>query len=198
LTPLSSTENAKSHANEPDVKAFLFEFQSIKRQFLSAPPMPTRIVYRADTRDHHVTFVGGFAPRMAGGIQIQKGGQMIGGVSTSKDVRVAVRYAGLYDGYVYAMVVEDGPDAVDVHEAVKKMGGNAGALKNCRTQLEVACSGIAGASIIGARRARLNGTTCELFGPTHLNANCTENASLKQMGSMALDAAVTVSKDYDG
>lgn len=39
---------------------------------------------------------------------------------------------------------------------------------------------------------------CELFGPTQLNANCTEGATLIQMGSLALEGTVTVNQDYEG
>ncbi|MDC5821615.1 hypothetical protein [Vibrio europaeus] len=108
-----------------------------------------RIVYRADTRPPSTIFSVGFKPRFKGGIQIQDGGQMIGGISTSKDITIAMKYASLYGGYVYALYTDD--KSVDVVEELYKKGKHA-ALPNAYTQMEIACNAIPPNQIVMARK----------------------------------------------
>ncbi|MDN3610418.1 hypothetical protein ACODM8_04395 [Vibrio ostreicida] len=112
-----------------------------------------RLVYRADTRPPNEIFTVGFKPRFGGGIQIQKGGQMIGGISTSKDITVAMNYAALYEGYVYAMFADD--KSIDVVDALIK-AGNRSALKNAYTQMEIACKIVKPEHIFLARKVTLD------------------------------------------
>ncbi|KLN64830.1 MULTISPECIES: hypothetical protein [Vibrio] len=108
-----------------------------------------RIVYRADTRPPSTIFSVGFKPRFKGGIQIQDGGQMIGGISTSKEITIAMKYASLYGGYVYALYSDD--KSVDVVDELYKKGKHA-ALPNAYTQMEIACNSIPPNQIVMARK----------------------------------------------
>ena len=108
-----------------------------------------RLVYRADTRPPSEIFTLGFKPRFHGGIQIQPGGQMIGGISTSKDITIAMNYASLYGGYVYALHTDDA--AIDVVEELFRKRKHA-ALPNAYTQMEIACNAIPANQILMARK----------------------------------------------
>ena len=107
-----------------------------------------RLVYRGDTRPPSQVFNLGFTPRFSGGIKIQNGGQMIGGISTSKEISIAMDYAARYEGYVYALFSDD--NAIDVvDELIRKNLRDA--LPNAYTQMEIACNAVRPNQIIMAR-----------------------------------------------
>jgi len=113
-----------------------------------------RFLYRADTREPTEIFTIGFNPRFKGGINIRSGGQMTGGVSTSKELPISMNYAACYGGYVYGVT----GDGVNVVEHLIKSNKNiktqhTSALTNALTQMEVACKKIRPENVILARKA---------------------------------------------
>ena len=137
--------------------------------------MVAALVFRGSASKPDVKFKEGFFPRHARkeGISIQKGGQMIGGVSTAKELGPAVRYAGSYDGYVYVGFVTDGIDVLDyiLERSERWFGGDSwkGGIENARTQAEIAAPSIPGTHVIAARKATIDGEVAKLEGKVHLN-----------------------------
>ncbi len=145
------------------------------------------ILYRADSRAPDEIFKIGFTPKKSGGIQIQKGGQMIGGVSTSSDLAVSLNYAACYDGWVYTVWA----DGIDVTEfllkeliAKAKPGDkiNSGGLSNALSQAETACDAIPNTAVIAARQARKTGSVSELFGLIDVNLHCSLDSKTQSLG----------------
>lgn len=151
-----------------------------------------RIVFRADTRTPEVLFKEGFKPRFKGGVKIHEGGQMTGGVSTSKDLGVAMRYAAAYDGWVYVAWLAKG---VDVYMELDKKGNQA-AKGNAVSQMEIAAEQIPGTEIIAARHCRQSGDSAEMYGESVTNAACTVDKKEKDLGLAFLASNVTVPKEY--
>jgi hypothetical protein len=151
-----------------------------------------RIIFRADTRGPDVIFTDGFSPRMPGGIKITDGGQMTGGVSTSKDLGVSIRYASAYDGWVYVAWLSEG---VDVLAKLAKKGKKE-AFTNAMSQMEIAAKKIPGNHIIAARRCRQSGDNAEMVGDIFSNTNRNVAAQEIVLGEAFLGSNVTVSKDY--
>jgi hypothetical protein len=158
------------------------EPNALSQQPTQLPPeaskMSGKIVFRGSASHPDQKFSEGFYPRHArqGGVQIQSGGQMIGGVSTAKELEPAVRYAASYEGWVYVAYVTDG---VDVLEYMLKrsndwFGGNkwAAGIPNARTQAEIAAPEIPPRQIIAARQAHTVGEMAELFGTSSQLDQC--------------------------
>jgi hypothetical protein len=167
-----------------------------------------KIVFRGSQSDPDLKFSEGFYPRHAqhGGVQIQKGGQMIGGVSTAKELEPAVRYAANYEGWVYVAYVTDG---IDVLEYMLKrsndwFGGDkwAAGIPNARTQAEIAAPSVPPRQVIAARQAHIVGEMAELFGKVRLNWTTATPGTIVP-AAVAMDAIrmlsgeVSVSKTYD-
>ena len=151
-----------------------------------------RIVFRADTRDPAAIYASGFQPRFEGGIKITEGGQMTGGVSTSKDLGVSLRYAAAYDGWLYVCLMTEG---VDVLDHLSKKGHKKG-IPNAISQMEIAAKSIPGANVIGARRARQSGGMAEMYGEVDVNEGCTVSEAEKSLAIGFLRSNATVSKEY--
>jgi hypothetical protein len=151
-----------------------------------------RVVFRADTRGPTEIFGTGFQPRFPGGINITGGGQMTGGVSTSKDLGVSLRYAAAYGGWLYALWVTN---EVDVLDYLSKKGYR-DAFRNAMSQMEIAAQSIPGEHVIGARRARQQGDKAEMYGGVEVNAHCTVGQREKDLGLAYLNTDVTVGKAY--
>ncbi|WP_387466692.1 hypothetical protein [Photorhabdus sp. RM323S] len=81
-------------------------------------------------------------------MKIQDGGQMIGGISTSKELSIAMNYAALYEGYVYAVRA----NGVDLLEYFVRIKAPSGVIKNATTQMEIACEKILAKDVLAARR----------------------------------------------
>lgn len=124
-----------------------------------------RITYRADTRKPSEIFVSGFTPRFAGGIKIHDGGQVLGGISTSKELSVAMKYAAMYEGYVYAIRAK----GVDVLKHMIKKRASEGAIANAMTQMEVHCEIVPPASVLAARKAITVNGGMKLSGSLEIN-----------------------------
>lgn len=154
--------------------------------------MINRIVFRADTRAPATIFAEGFLPKHGGGIKITPGAQMSGGVSTSKDLGVAIRYAALYDGWVFVAWLDQG---VDVLGRLAQLGHKAG-FKNAMSQMEIAARKIPGADIIAARRCRQTGEIAEMHGDVVYNEHCTVGIQHKLLAKAFLACNATVAKDY--
>ncbi len=169
--------------------------------------MPGVIVFRGSASTPDVKFVEGFFPRHARkeGVEIQKGGQMIGGVSTAKELEPAVRYAAAYTGWVYVAYVTDGIDVLDymLKRSEAWFGGSewAAGIPNARTQAEIAAPSVPPSQIIAARQARISGENAELFGKLHLNWTIATSVTAVPPAA-AMDAIrllsgdVAVPKDY--
>lgn len=142
------------------------------------------LVFRADTRGPDTIFRSGFAPRMQrkGGVTVQSGGQMIGGVSTSKDFNVAIKYGGCYGGWVYAMYAAEGVSVLDYLVANKKFA----AIDNALSQMEVAMTSVPGADIICARKVVNNSNMCNTAGQLVVNRNCRVDSNLQAAGKSML------------
>ncbi len=150
------------------------------------------LVYRADLRGPVEIFNIGFQPRFAGGIKIQEGGQMTGGVSTTTDIRVALRYAAAYGGWVYAAWATKGVSVLD--HLLKK--GFKGAIPNALSQKEFAAESIPRQHVICARQARQNGAIAEMYGPVEANGLCTVDQTQKALAVTYLSMDVTVDNQY--
>jgi hypothetical protein len=148
------------------------------------------ILFRADSRPPEEIFKIGFTPKVSGGIQVQKGGQMIGGVSTSTELAVSVNYAACYEGWVYTVWLSSG--GVDIVEYLLKQAiatakpgmdaNNNGGLSNALTQMEIACNALPATAIMAARRAHMVGTTPELYGLIDINLDCTLDSATQSLG----------------
>jgi len=167
-----------------------------------------RIVFRGSRTVPQVKFRDGFQPRNARdeGIQIQPGGQMIGGVSTSKDLGSAVRYAGNYEGYAYAIYMVEGVDVLDyiIDRANRWFGGGRweGGIQNAVTQMEIAMPTVETGSIIAARQCERitkddGKTVCRLVGKVHLNEHCNAPDDIQRQGRAWLSAEIEVSAEYE-
>ncbi|GIW73282.1 MAG: hypothetical protein KatS3mg102_2824 [Planctomycetota bacterium] len=165
-----------------------------------------RLIFRADQRDPKTIFKDGFKPRFDGGIHITAGGQMTGGVSTSKDLGVAMRYAANYSAameeakmkercWVYAAWAEKGVDVI--HYLTEKWGLKGKQLDNAISQMEIACEKIPGKHIIAARKARLKGNLCELYDDLVENRAAKVSEATRLLAIAFLNSGVTVSKDYE-
>lgn len=144
------------------------------------------ILFRADLHPPGEIFKIGFEPKKEGEIQIQPGGQMIGGVSTSTDICVAMNYASCYSDWVYSLWA-DGINVLTflTKQAIAnaKPGHNSiGDLDNALTQSEVACDAIPNTAIIAARMSRKIGDKDEFFGLTSVNFACTLNEDIISLG----------------
>ncbi|HTS61408.1 MAG TPA: hypothetical protein VMH28_05265 [Candidatus Acidoferrales bacterium] len=160
-----------------------------------------RIVFRGSSSHPDDKFKNGFTPRNARDeIQIQPGGQMIGGVSTSKDLGTALRYAASYNGWVYVIYLEKGVDVleyiVDKANALIGSGKWKGGVDNAATQAEIAAIEIPGTSIIAARQCRQNGEIAEMYGKMLRNFLCVVPATQAMQGCAWLDSNVTVPVEY--
>lgn len=165
------------------------------------------IVYRGSASVPDDKFREGFQPRHARGegIKIQKGGQMIGGVSTAKELEPALRYAASYNGWVYVIYVTDGIDVLEymLERSKKWFGGNdwKPGLENARTQAEIAAPKVDGIQVIAARQAQVSGNQAELVGKVRLNWNTAlpgtvVPANVAMDAIRQLSADVSVPKDY--
>lgn len=165
------------------------------------------IVFRGSQSTPEVKFKEGFQPRHAQGegIKIQTGGQMIGGVSTAKELDPALRYAGNYGGWVYVMYVNDGIDVLEymLERSKKWFGGGKwkAGLANARTQAEIAAPQVDGRQVIAAREARLDGSTIRFTGKVRLNWTSATPGTIvpaaKAMEAIKLlSGELEVSKDY--
>ena len=110
-----------------------------------------RVLFRADLRGPEVIFEEGFHPRYTGGIIVHPGGQATGGISTTKELRIAMDYAARYGGYVYAVVAS----GVDILEWLYQHHATQGAKANAMTQMEIHCNYIEANKIAFARKAIL-------------------------------------------
>lgn len=124
-----------------------------------------RITYRADTRAPSEIFVSGFTPRFTGGVQILAGGQVIGGISTSKELSIAMKYAAMYGGYVYAVRAK----GVDVLQYMVKNRASDGAITNAMTQMEIHCEIIHPVNVLAARKAITVAGGMKLSGSLEIN-----------------------------
>ena len=169
--------------------------------------MSGKIVFRGSASVPDTKFADGFYPRHARdeGIQIQKGGQMIGGVSTAKELEPAVRYAANYGGWVYVCYVTDGVDVLEyiLDRSERWFGGNSwkGGIENARTQAEIAAPCVPPRQVIAGRQARINGDSAELFGKVRLNwTTAMPGTTVPATDAMAairmLSGDVSVPKDY--
>lgn len=163
--------------------------------------MRGRIVFRGSGLHPLHTFMSGFTPRIARGeIQIQPGGQMIGGVSTSKDLGTAMRYAAAYEGWVYVAYLTSGIDVLEylVGKASSWFGGDTwrGGIPNAVSQAEIAAVSIAGDQLIAARKCRVNGEIVEMYGLVLPNPRCRVPESQRAAGRAWLDSGVTASREY--
>ncbi len=169
--------------------------------------MSGKIVFRGSASSPEEKFSEGFYPRHAQkeGIKIQKGGQMIGGVSTAKELEPAVRYAASYNGWVYVAYVTDGIDVLDyiLERSERWFGGDSwkGGIANARTQAEIAAPSVPPRQIIAARQARVNGQQAELYGRVSLNwTTATPGTIVPASDAMnairMLSEDVSVPKDY--
>ena len=169
--------------------------------------MSGKIVFRGSASAPDLKFSEGFYPRHArqGGVQIESGGQMIGGVSTAKELEPAVRYAASYTGWVYVAYITDG---IDVLEYILKrsedwFGGDkwAAGIPNAKTQAEIAAPSVPPRQIIAARQAQVNRDKAELFGKVRLNWTTATPGTIVP-AAVAMDAIrmlsgeVSVPKDY--
>ncbi|PKE29215.1 hypothetical protein CWS43_17465 [Rahnella sp. AA] len=124
-----------------------------------------RITYRADTRAPSEIFISGFTPRFAGGIKIHDGGQVLGGVSTSKELPIAMKYAAMYEGYVYAVRAK----GVDVLQHMITSRASNGAIANAMTQMEIHCEIISPINVLAARKAIVVDSGIRLSGALEIN-----------------------------
>lgn len=124
-----------------------------------------RIIYRADTRRPSEIFVSGFTPRFAGGIRIGAGGQAIGGISTSKELSIAMKYAAMYGGYVYAMKAS----GIDVVSYLLGQNSEKKAIENAMTQMEIHCERIPRTHVLAARKVQDCGSSMRLVGKLEIN-----------------------------
>jgi hypothetical protein len=164
--------------------------------------MPSRIVFRGSASAPDQKFKDGFTPRNARDeIQIQPGGQMIGGVSMSKDLGTALRYAANYDGWVYVAYIEDGIDVLEYITAKSKkfFGGEEWkkGIPNAVTQAEIAVVKIAPTQIIAARQCRKNGNLAEMYGKVHYNWLCVVPGTQALQGARWLETSFSVSAEYE-
>jgi len=160
-----------------------------------------RIVFRGSASNPDDKFKNGFTPRNARDeIKIQPGGQMIGGVSTSKDLGTALRYAASYNGWVYVIYLEKGIDVLEyILDKANKMfadGKWKDGVSNAATQAEIAAVEIPGTSIIAARQCRQNGELAEMYGKIARNWTCVVPATEALQGCAWLDTSITVPKEY--
>ena len=151
-----------------------------------------RVVFRGDSRGPEEIFKSGFSPNHGGEIKVTSGGRMTGGVSTSKDVGVALRYAACYGGYVYAVFLDSGVDIIN-HMAAKYKGAD---LKNAFTQMEIAAGKTAGNRVIAARKANVNKGECCFLGTVKRNTECKVDEREKKLGEAFLGVDVKVSVNY--
>ncbi|WP_144399837.1 hypothetical protein [Pseudomonas avellanae] len=142
--------------------------------------MAKQYLYRADTRAPNEIFNSGFSPRYAGGIQIQAGGQMIGGVSTTRNLKTAIKYAEAYGGHLY-LLHADGIDLLQkeieskntfAHSVISALGykkHNIGTINNLISQAEIACERVPSIDVLCAREViTINGVNT-LGGPLVVN-----------------------------
>lgn len=140
-------------------------------------------VFRGDTRAPGEIFQIGFTPRInRGGIDVQPGGQMIGGVSTTKELSVAVYYAALQGGWVYSVHAETGVDMLTTIQKIAKS-----AIDNAMTQKEIACSAIPANHVIAARRSERSGANYQFTGVIQENPNYSGPASSKVAATALLN-----------
>lgn len=152
-----------------------------------------RLAFRGDTRSYEEIFETGFQPRYAGGINVTKGAQMTGGVSTSNNMNVAMGYAGAYGGYVYAVCLPD--NSVHVLSEVSKKGGTMGAKMNAFSQQERAAPRIPANNVIACRECRVdpqNNQRYEMTGAVINNPLCTAPKAIRRLGVQYLSMDVTV------
>jgi hypothetical protein len=163
--------------------------------------MKGRIVFRGSANHPYDKFREGFSPRNPRGeIQIQPGGQMIGGVSTSKDIGSAIRYAANYEGWIYVAFLTKGVDVLEHMIAKsKKSGGDKykKGIPNALTQAEIAALSVDKSELIAARRCRVVNDMAEMFGPVFPNLYCKVPDSAREEGFKWLETQITVPKEYD-
>ncbi|MEM9455933.1 MAG: hypothetical protein AAGF11_17265 [Myxococcota bacterium] len=151
------------------------------------------MVFRADARSPEEIFKVGFSPRMGNGIKIGDGGQMTGGVSTSKRLDVAIRYAAAYDGYVYAAVGSEGTNILDI---LVSRGKKAEGLNNALSQSEVAFGSIPADKIIAARRCSQDGNKSIMTGQVIRNPSANVSEQEAQLGIGYLNLELRVPSEY--
>ncbi|AKH65266.1 MULTISPECIES: hypothetical protein [Photorhabdus] len=134
-----------------------------------------RVTYRADTRPPEQIFNTGFLPRFPGGVKIQEGGQMIGGISTSKELSIAMNYAALYEGYVYAVRA----NGVDLLEYFVRINAPSGVIRNATTQMEIACERILAKDVLAARKVLISGNKRVFSGELYINPLAAEAPELQ-------------------
>ncbi|MEN3031039.1 hypothetical protein [Chromobacterium amazonense] len=148
--------------------------------------MAKRYLYRGDSRTPEEIFNSGFEPKHTGGIQIQKGGQMFGGVSTTYNLAVALKYAALYSGFVY-LIHTEGTDMLkqEINKkestqnklysllGLKTAAPKTGVINNLISQAEIACARPP-IDILCARKAIVNNGFYEFSGPVITNNNIPE------------------------
>ncbi len=152
-----------------------------------------RIVFRGDSRDPKDIFASGFTPKKTGGIVVSKGGQQSGGVSTSQDLGVAMRFAAAYDGWVYVAWFSFSK-GLEVLHVMQKKGYEAG-YKNAMTQMELAAEEISGDEVIAARRCRQVGANAEMYGDVVVNDGCKVDKKERDLALAFLGTNVTVPKE---
>lgn len=171
------------------------------------------IVFRGSRSDPESKFSEGFkAGHKSGkgeGVQIQIGGQMIGGVSLTKELEIAVRYAANYGaasdgktsnvgGWVYVVYVTDGKDVVEFMQKKSQAlfgGGDKwkDGIENARTQAEIAAPMVRASQVIAARQAHVVESMAELFGKVRLNWTIATSGSVP--AAVAMDAIRTLSSE---
>ncbi|GEM_PF-6728417 len=117
---------------------------------------------------------------------------MTGGISTSKDLGVAIRYAAAYDGWVYVMWLDGGIDVLGYLAKHKHKNS----FKNAISQMEIAAASVDGKHIIAARRCRQTDNNAEMYGEVVANPNCVVREPDKSLGIAFFNSNVIVSKDY--
>ncbi|WP_064602525.1 hypothetical protein [Photobacterium sp. J15] len=113
---------------------------------------------------------------------------MIGGVSTSKELSIAMNYAACYGGYVYAIKGVDGVDLLDYFVKKRK---DPGAVKNAMTQMEIAYKNIPASNILAARKVDSSGRVMRFSGLLHTNDKAKHHKELSVITRvMSLDISV--------
>lgn len=155
------------------------------------------LVFRGSMSATSDVFSRGFTPRhstASGGIEVQKGGQMIGGVSTTKDLAAAMRYAGSYSGFVYVVYADKGVNILN--HLTSKSGADPKAIKNAVSQAELAMGTVPANQVIAGRKCAEGEKGYVFDGPIYENPGCTVDTKMKQLALGYLKAGVVAPKEY--
>ncbi|WP_166295584.1 hypothetical protein [Photorhabdus tasmaniensis] len=114
---------------------------------------------------------------------------MIGGISTSKELSIAMNYAALYEGYVYAVRA----NGVDLLEYFVRIKAPSGVIKNATTQMEIACEKILAKDVLAARRVLISGNKRVFSGELYINPLAAEAPEL-QIIRMLMSSDIAVSE----